>query len=44
LSKKLNNWQELKQSKAKISTRIGLTGLEEQIKHLLKKRMNLRKS
>ena len=44
LSKKLNNWEELKQSKAKIATRIGLAGLEEQIRHLLKKRMSLGKS
>ncbi|MFW9900599.1 MAG: tetratricopeptide repeat protein [Candidatus Thorarchaeota archaeon] len=44
LSKRLNNWKELKQSKAKITTRIELAGLEEQIKRLLKKRMNLGKS
>ena len=44
LSKKLNNWEELKQSKAKIATRIELAGLEEQIRHLLKKRMSLGKS
>ncbi|MFX0040364.1 MAG: tetratricopeptide repeat protein [Promethearchaeota archaeon] len=44
LSKKLNNWEELKQSKTKIATRIELAGLEEQIRRLLKKRMTLRKS
>ncbi|MFX1377882.1 MAG: tetratricopeptide repeat protein [Promethearchaeota archaeon] len=44
LSKKLNNWEELKQSKTKIATRIELAGLEEQIRRLLKKRMSLRKS
>jgi tetratricopeptide (TPR) repeat protein len=44
LSKKLNNWEELKQSKAKIAARIELAGLEEQIRHLLKKRMSLGKS
>ncbi|MFX0007833.1 MAG: tetratricopeptide repeat protein [Promethearchaeota archaeon] len=44
LSKKLNNWEELKQSKTKIATRIELAGLEEQIRRLLKKRISLRKS
>ncbi len=44
LSKKQNDWEGLRQSKAKIATRIELAGLEEQIRHLLKKRMNLGKS
>ena len=44
LSKKLNNWEELKRSKAKIATRIELAGLEKQIRYLLKKRMSLGKS
>ncbi|MFX1593885.1 MAG: tetratricopeptide repeat protein, partial [Promethearchaeota archaeon] len=44
LSKKLNKWEGLKQSKAKITNRIELAGLEEQIRRLLKKRMSLGKS
>ncbi|MHA2035211.1 MAG: tetratricopeptide repeat protein [Promethearchaeota archaeon] len=44
LFKKLNKWEELKQSKAKITTRIELAGLEKQIRRLLKKRMGLGKS
>jgi tetratricopeptide (TPR) repeat protein len=43
LSKKLNHWEELKQTQANFATRIELAGLEEQIRRLLKKRMNLRK-
>jgi hypothetical protein len=44
LSKRLNKWKDLKQSGAKIATRVELAGLEEQIRYLLKKRTNLGKS
>ncbi|MFX1524864.1 MAG: tetratricopeptide repeat protein [Promethearchaeota archaeon] len=44
LSKYHNNWKDLKHSNLNLTSRIELTGLEDQIRHLLKKRLNLRKT